>query len=151
MSEPLRILVNCLITAALWFGSVWLNVRVDGWLFRDAGGALFFFREHYSNDTYMFAVWVYDAFRYLVYGAIVAFLMLLLKPRRIVLYGVASIAPQVWLFGSITVILNESIYHSSLALISLITIPILYWIFSRISENRHNKSLNTDAGDASAG
>ncbi|MCP4010244.1 MAG: hypothetical protein GY726_12120 [Proteobacteria bacterium] len=144
MSEALRILVNFLITAALSIGAAELNFRVDEWLFRNVGGALFFFSEHYSSDTYMFAVWIYDAFRLFAYGAIVALLMLLLKPRRIVLYGIASIAPQAWLFGSITVILNESIHHSSLSLISLLTIPLLYWIFSRISENRHNKAFKTD-------
>jgi hypothetical protein len=150
MSESLRVLVNCVITAALVLVSAWLSFRVDEWLFRDAGGALFFFREQYSSDNYMFAVWVYDAFRLFAYGAIVALLMLFLKPRRIVLYGMASIAPQIWLFGSITVILNEPIHHASLSLISLLTIPVLYWVFCRISENRHNKPLNTDAGDASA-
>ena len=98
----------------------------------------------------MFAVWVYDLLRLIAFGAVVALLMLLLKPRRIVLYGLATIVPQIWLFSPLKVISGGSLHHSSLTLVSLLSIPLLYWIFCRISENRHNKSLNADASDAGA-
>ena len=150
MSETLRVLANCLFAAALFIGAVWVMVLVDAMLFRNGWNALTFFFEHFSRDTYMFAVWVCDLLRLIAFGAVVALLMLLLKPRRIVLYGLATIVPQIWLFSPLKVISGGSLHHSSLTLVSLLSIPLLYWIFCRISENRHNKSLNADASDAGA-
>ena len=148
MSDSLRIGLNCLLVAAVSYGALWAMVMADEVLFKRGFYALGFFAEFVPRDALSPTVWIYDVIRFAVFGAGAAILMLFLKPRIVPLYALASIVPLVWILRPFGDIAHATLFHTSLISVWLLTIPLLYWTFCRISENRHNKPFKSDTGSA---
>ncbi len=105
--------------------------------------------EVFDRENIRPVAFIYDILRFIVFGSIVAGLMVLLKPRRILLYSIASILALASLLHFF--LLSYDFFSVALPIIWTLTIPLFYVLFVRLAEKKHNKSLNTDTGDAGAG
>jgi len=149
MPIKLKIAANCLASAILSVGALWAMMSLAFYMNRNGMNALVALAEFFDQENVRLAAFIYDIFRFLVFGSIAAVLMLFMKPRHVLLYSLASIlllAPllQFLRFGS-------DFFSVALSITWTLTIPLLYWWFVRLEEERHNKSLNTGTGDAGSG
>jgi len=141
MSKILRIILNCIITAILSIGAIWVMVLVESALMTKGFMAARFFSERVSHENLSLVLGIFDVIRFAIFAALSAFLMLWLKPRRVAIYSFAS-ATTLVAFLQLPIMLSVgNTFAILLTTAWVITIPILYWFFCRIVENRHNKAL----------
>lgn len=143
MPIKLKIAANCLASAILSVGALWAMMSLAFYMNRNGMSALDALAAFFDQENVRLAAFIYDIFRFLVFGSVAAVLMLFMKPRHVLLYSLASIlllAPllQFLRFGS-------DFFSVALSVTWTLTIPLLYWWFVRLEEER---SLNTDTGSA---
>jgi len=83
---------------------------------------------------------IYTILWWAIIGGLVAFVMLVLKPRRVVLYGAVSAAAFIVTLNSWHLVVNGNVYASLRELVLVLTIPYLYWVFVLLVEKRSNLS-----------
>lgn len=140
LSTP-RIFANCLLAAALAAGAFWLTKQIDAFLLVRGWDVVGFSREYFGGT--LVGVWLYDVGRYALCGVAAAASMLLLTPRRKLLYALASTAPMAWyLMTAIvwsTVLSQAPVFYLSLLLTWLLTIPLIYLAFCRFTDSGSNE------------
>lgn len=142
MYKILRIIVNCIITAILSIGAIWVMVLVESALSTKGFMAARFFSERVSLENLSLVLGVFDVIRFAIFAALSAFLMLWLKPRRVAIYSFVSATTLVVFLQLPAVLRVGNTFAILLTTAWVITIPLLYWFFCRIVENRQNKSFN---------
>jgi hypothetical protein len=151
MPTKLKILLGCLATALLTVGAVTAMVEWEGFLYRNGFHALVFFSQNVPDVLVTPTIYLYDTIRFAFFGSLAALLMLLLKPRQVWLYAFVSACALYFYTFMGMAFASKDTFSIVLAITWIITIPVLYALFVRLSENRHNKSFNSDAGKAGAG
>jgi hypothetical protein len=104
---------------------------------------LYWASEQFDRSGYLAFFFFQSVFWWALIGGVVAFGMLLLKPRRVIPYGLVSAASFI-LFGQSWSLDTQAIWYFR-ELIFVATIPLLYWLFVYLARKRHNKSLKADA------
>lgn len=150
MQTTLKVLVSCLATAILTYLVYRVAALSEMVLFKNGFLAATSIAEFVPSVMNKPTVYLYDTVRFGVLGAIAALLMLLLRPRIIWLYSLVSICTLYFSSYLGRALFSNDALSISLAITWLITIPVLYALFVRLSENRHNKSFKPDTRDAGA-
>ena len=141
MSIKNRITLNCIIAAMLSAGAVWAMAYVAHVLALNGFVAAVFFSKYFSSETLYFVLYLYDVFRFGVFGILCAVLMLGLRPRMVGLYSAASFISSFFIFQIPGVLRVGGVFAVSLSITWVLTIPLLYWLLCHIGRNRHNKAL----------
>ena len=145
MSTAIKLGANCIFVAILTIGGVLAFVSLPEFTFKP----MYWATEQFGRAGYQAFYFIQSVFWWALIGIVVAFIMLLLKPRRVILYGAASAAAFV-LFGQSWSLEADTIWYVR-ELIFVATIPFLYWLFVYIRRKRHNKSFRkTDAVNGAA-
>jgi len=151
MPLGLRTFLNCLLTAFLSYGVFWVVGFTETHLILRGISPINYASDWLSGLSLDISFYFYDVLRFALFGSVAALVMLYLKPRSKVWYCLASIAPLAYTLRIPGVISTGSWPTILISLFWLFTIPALYLLFCRIADDRHNKPLNADAGDAGAG
>ena len=135
MPQPVKLLLNCLVVATLTFGGIVLITLLPTMDFSPYRWE----HEIINVENRLALGYVYQILVWMVCATFVALLMLKLKPRKIFIYALVSAFTFVATLRSWHVIASGDIYNSSRELIWILTIPCLYWVFTRIAEQRHSE------------
>lgn len=143
MPTAIRLIVNCVGVAAVTVAGLFAFVSLPAFTLEPLQWA-----DQQFGRSFALTFWfVYTVLVWAAIAGVVALCMLMLRPKNVILYGLASavafiVFGESWTLGSA--------YAYSRELILALTIPALYWAFVHMAGKRHNKALNTDAGDAGA-
>lgn len=144
MPTATRLIVNSILVAAVTVAGLFAFVSLPAFTLEPLQWA-----DQQFDRPFALTFWfVYTVLVWTVIAGVVALCMLMLRPKNVILYGLASAAAFV-VFGESWSLGNA--YAYSRELILALTIPALYWAFVHLDGKRHNKALNADAGDAGAG
>ena len=139
MQLPLKLAINCLVVAGLtvagFFVFILLPVEALQWI-----------GERTSRPATSAFWFVYSVLNWAVLGAVIAACMLLLRPRRIVLYGITSVAAFVFLsqpWG-----LQTTAGWFVRELVFTVTIPLLYWLFVSLVRRKQGQTSEAKEGIA---
>jgi len=147
MPLVVRLGMNCLVVAALTFAGIRAMLLLPVFPFAPTRWT----GQYFGTQTVMSLWFIYTIALWAALAALIALLMLALKPRMIVPYGLASAVTFVVTMQSWALVIDGNVYGSLRELIFVLTVPYLYWVFARIARRRHNTSFNPAAGDAGAG
>ncbi len=139
--------VNCILVAGLTLIGIFTFVYLPQFILEPLQWA----GKHFDVPIAMAFGFIYTVLVWASLAGVVAWSMLILKPRNPVLYGLASAATFIVTGQSWYLVIHGNAYGYLRELVLVLTIPSLYWVFVRMVRKRHNKSLNTDAGSAGAG
>ena len=106
--------------------------------------------EHLGRSAALIVLFLYPVAIWAMCGATISMILLVLKPRNVVLYGVISAVTFIVTMRSWDLVLEGNFYGSIREIVFILTVPYLYWLVVRMARRRHNMSLNTDASDAGA-
>ncbi len=140
----IKLVFNCLIVAAATLAGLSAFVSLPAFTLEP----LQWVGRHFERPVTT-AFWhVYTFLLWVPIAALIAWCMLILRPRNVVLYGLASVTTfiivgQSWSLGNAYGQLRE--------LVLALAIPTLYWLLVRLVGKRHNGSLNRGAGSAGSG
>jgi hypothetical protein len=151
MQTKLKVLLGCLATALLTLIAVTAMVEWEEFLYRKGFHALVFFSQNVPEELIKPTIYLYDTIRFAFFGSLAALLMLLLKPRQVWFYALVSACALYFYTFMGMAFASQDAFSIVLAITWLITIPLLYAMFVVLSENRHNRSFNSDASKAGAG
>ena len=150
MPNALKILLSCLVTALVTVLAFWLMVQWEIFLSRNGFHALIVFSNNVPDVLLKPTIYVYDSIRFAAFGSIAAWLMLLLRPRKVWLYALVSAGTLYFVAFLGMAFASKDTFSIALAVTWLVTIPVLYALFVRLSQKRHNKPLKKDTGSAGA-
>jgi len=140
-----RLAINCLVVAGLTLAGFYAMLFLPRFLVVDPLQWV----DQYFNRPATMAFWfVYTVLTWAVFGAVIAWCMLFLKPRKVVLYGVASAAIYIVNAQSWYLVLHGSAFAYTRELVFIVTIPLLYWMFVRLAQWKQNPRLDTSDGIA---
>lgn len=142
MPPFVRLGINCLVVAGLTLAGIFLFARLPRFTLQPLQWA----GQNFDEPMAMVFWFVYTVLVWAVLGAVVAWAMLLLEPRKVALYGLASavtfiVTSQSW---SLVHAGNAHVYVREL--VFALTIPALYGVFVRLRRHSHNTSLPPHTG-----
>jgi hypothetical protein len=141
MLAAAKLAVNCVLVGSLTFAGLILYVNLPQFSLEPLRWA-----GHFDRPIALTILFIYTVLVWAVLASVVAWCMLMLKPRNVLLYGLASVATfivvgQSWSVG------NAFAYSPELIL--ALTIPGLYWAFVHMAGRKRKKS-DSDPGTAGA-
>jgi len=141
MLAAAKLAVNCILVGSLTFAGLILYVNLPQFSLEPLRWA-----GQFDRPIALTILFIYTVLVWAVLATVVAWCMLMLKPRNVLLYGLASVATfivvgQSWSVG------NAFAYSPELIL--ALTIPGLYWAFVHMAGRKRKKS-DSDPGTAGA-
>lgn len=141
MSTVVKVGINCLAVVGLTLAGILLFARLPQFTLEP----LLWAGQNFDEPAAMAFWFVYTVLVWAVLGAVIAWAMLLLEPRKVALYGFASVVTfivtsQSWSLDSSYAYVREFVF--------ILTIPTLYWIFVRLRRNGLSRSSNPHASQA---
>jgi hypothetical protein len=142
-----KLAINSLVVASLTLGAVFLFANLP----QSTLEPLQWAGRHFTRPAALALWFLYTMMIWAVLGALVAWAMLLLKPRTVALYGFVSAATFIAMSQSWSLVQpgNTSVYVRELVFV--LTIPTWYWLFARMARTRDHPSSDPDAGHAGLG
>ena len=141
MTTWIKIGANCIVVAALTIGGIFAFASLPEFTLKTLKWA----GEQLDEAAYLALYFFQSVVLWAVVGGIIALAMLLLRPRRVILYGTVSAAAfivfgQSWMLDANAIwIVRELIFAA--------TIPLLYWLFVQLARKKHQRSSRSDGGD----
>ena len=142
MPPVVKLAINCLVVAGLTLAAIFLFARLP----RFTLAPLQWAGKNFDEPTALVFWFVYTVLVWAVLGAVVAWAMLLLEPRKVALYGLASAVTFIVTSQSWSLVAPGNAHAYFRELVFVLTIPALYWIFVRLRRRRHNTSLPPHTG-----
>lgn len=140
----IKVGINSLVVAALTYGGIMLFLQFP---ILPISPKLWAGR-YFEIETVMAMNFVYTICVWAIFGAVIALGMLVLKPRRIVLYGLASAVTFMVTMSSWYLYVVGNTYGYLLEIVLVLTLPYLYSVYVRLARKRHNLALKSDLRDA---
>lgn len=130
MPPRIKLAVNCLIVAGFTFMGIMAMLQlpilpIDPRLW--AG-------ENFDRSTAMGLSFVYTVLLNAIPAALIAWAMLALKPKKLVLYGLVSAMTFIISMQSWSLVIDGNTYGYVRELMLVLTIPLLYWAFDHVLE-----------------
>jgi hypothetical protein len=132
MPTSIKTGINCLIVAGLTVVGFFAFVSLPQFTLEP----LLWADRHFDRPATMAFLFVYTVLTWAVLGAVIAWCTLLLRPRKVALYGLASAIAFIVTSQSWT--LHGSTFGYVRELVFVLTVPLLYWLFVRLSGKRPN-------------
>lgn len=144
MLSAVKLGINCLVVGGLTLAGIVLFARLPRFTLEP----LQWVGQHVDRPATMVFWFVYTVLLWTVLGAVIAWAMMLLEPRKVVLYGSASAVTFIITSQSWSLIQPGNAYPAFRELVFVLTIPVLYAVFVRLTRRRHDASRNGRAGSA---
>ena len=144
MSTVVKLGVNCLVVAGLTLAGIFLFARLP----RFTLAPLQWAGQHFDQPTAMALWFIYTVLLWAVLGAVIAWAMLLLKPRKVGLYGFTSAVTFIVTSQTWSLVVSGNTYGYVRELVFVLTIPALYWVFVRLTRKTPGKASRPDVGPA---
>ena len=137
----IKVGINSLVVAALTYGGIMLFLRFPIFPISPKLWA----GKYFEIPTVMAMNFVYTICLWAILGAMIALVMLALRPKRIVVYGFASAVTFMVTMNSWYFYVVGNTYSLLLETVLVLTIPYLYSVYVRLARKRHNLSLKAVA------
>ena len=144
MSTVIKLAVNCVFVAVITIGGVLAFVALPEFTLKPMHWAT----DQFGHTAGVVAYFLQSFFWWVLIGGVIAFVMLFLKPRRVLLYGLVSVAAFI-LFGQFWSLDTQVIWYVREVILAA-TIPLLYWLFVHMGGKRYNKTSKGDAVNGAA-
>ena len=128
MPSGIKFAVNCLIVAGFTFMGIMAMLQMPILPFDPRLWA----GEYLDRTTAMGLSFVYTVLLNAIPAALIAWAMLALKPRKLVLYGSVSAMTFIVTMQSWTLVIDGNTYGYVRELALVLTIPLLYWAFVHV-------------------
>ena len=122
MPKMFKVGINCLVVAALTYFGIMVFLRLPIFPISPNLWA----GKYFEIQTVMALHFAYTILLWAVFGAVIAFGMLALKPKRIVLYGLASAITFIVTMNSWYLYVDGNTYGYLREIVYVLTIPYLY-------------------------
>ena len=133
MKTETRVVLNGANVAALTVGGIFLSLALPLTPLHWVAG-------HFDSSAFPAFWYAYAVMLWAAFSAVIALIMLALKPRRVALYGLVSavafiVTMQTWS-------LTDGQYYVAVIrdLVSALMIPFFYWLFVRKAQSREDRS-----------
>ncbi len=133
--------INCVMLAALTYFSIMLFMRLPILPISPKLWA----GKYFELQTVMAMDFVYTILLWAIFGAAIAFCMLALKPKMIILYGSTSAITFIVTMNSWYLYMDGNTYGYLRETVLILTIPYLYSVYVRTGRRRQNLSLKAAA------
>lgn len=140
MSITLKLLTNCSAVAGLTFLGLMAFASLPQFTLKPLQWA----GNHLDQAGTMTFWFVWTVLIWAVVASIIAWIMLSLKPRNIILYGLVSAATFVMTSQSWNIVLQKNTIGSFRELVLMITIPFIYWLLVQWTENGQDQTLHSN-------
>jgi uncharacterized membrane protein len=134
MPAAVKLGINCLVAAALTLAGILLFARLP----RITLEPLQWAGRHFDQPTAMAFWFVYTASLWAVLGAVIAWGMMFLEPRKAALYGCASAVTFIVTLQSWSLAQSGNAWALAHEFVFVFTIPTLYWVFVRLRRRGRN-------------
>lgn len=142
MPEAVKLGINCIVAAGLTIACILVFASLPEFTLEPLKWA----GREFARPTSMAFWFGYTVLLWSVLAGIVAWCMLALKPRKVVLYGCVSAAAFV-IVSRPWLLVPQSIATAYLReLVLVLAVPLLYWAFAHLAGKTDNDSSTTSGG-----
>lgn len=132
--SPGKLLINCFLVAGLTAAGLFVYLSLPQFTLEPLQWA----GQNFDRPMALAFWFVYTASIWAVIAAVMAWIMLYLKPGHVVLFGLVSAATFIVLSQSWSLVSEGNAYAYVREIVLVLTLPVLYCLFVRIA---HRKSV----------
>lgn len=129
-------IINSVIVAALTVGGIFVSLALPL-------TPLQWIRGYFDPSAHITIWYIYGVVSWAVFAAVIALIMLALKPRRVALYGLVSVIAFVVTMQTWSLFSQQLFVAAVRESIMAVSIPFFYWLFTRMARARKNRPPST--------